>query len=362
MKTPRRTGKPPARKAAPPSKRRTAPRKEAVAATPPKPLQAGGPESKGCKIAFKETPPGRDAQGRLLRRFFQLETLVHAIERAIERQLPPFSRVAEGIEGGAESLRLRLELLREDDFKLVFRLATAGTVGKRAAFILMVAKNAEECAKRATAQWSLMKTLAARAPGLVLAPLQTGTVFLPDRHRRVAHHRDVAVWLGEDLPGYAQIGSNKQHQFVLLSAPPVALSVAETEQVKARLVELAARSFDARERTALDVGSLAAGDLLVRRGGGSVTYLRIGGAKQLMQRATPARVLDGLQNATWNWGHGPFHPIPRDPEMFLGALEKALGKAIAREWVGEYVQKVQQGRVPKRNPEYFVAFEKNLAG
>ena len=167
------------------------------------------------RIAWSGLQLRHDARGKPLKRFYQLETLASATERVLTRNELFLAKGLRSIFGKAKVANMSFELVRENTYKYVFRLRAVDVHGKRAALGYVVAKNSEECGKITEAEHAYLRLIHEGAPGWVAQAHEGGTVFMPDRHRRSTHHREVFAYLMDWRHGYAPVTALRGTQWEL---------------------------------------------------------------------------------------------------------------------------------------------------
>ena len=323
------------------------PRKRAQqpAARPGQPLQ----------VKWSRLGPLVDTRGKPFKRFYQLDTLASAIERLLQTSGNFIQRTLSSEFGPDPVIACAFELFREGRNDLVFRLNVTNTKRSRATLALVVAKNHEECSAIAQTQHQHLQLLYERAPQFVVKPLHGGTLFLPDRHRRVTHGRELYAYVTQWLPSYEVLHVNHRLQCTLGVRPAHTCTKAETETVRAQIVSMAAAAYHPRKRHAIDLAAQRPGSLVARRSPTGGVKLKLTACRKLLTLATPARLLDHILGASWNWTSPPFGLVPADPESFFDALGKGAGPQAARQWIGQYFDHVEAGKLPKRKPAYLEA-------
>jgi hypothetical protein len=311
----------------------------------------------GPRVSWGKFRPMYDYWGNEIKRFYQLETLAGATElymRSWDRFIVPSVR---DVLGGAPLTRLHFELFQEGRFQLIFRLEAVNANRRRATFAFVVAKNHEECSTVAHAEHRHLTTLHERAPGLVVRPYRGGAIFLPDRHRRADVRREVYAYLTQWLDGYDELGIHKNLQFIVNVKPHHLFSAEETERLKVMMIEVIARTYDAADRTCMAMPEIASGDFVVRRGARGALSIRLIACRRIQTRMSPAKLIDQILDAGWDWGGAKLRLMPADPANFLAALTHARGPAEAAAWIRDYARAVRARRIPARRPGFLEALE-----
>lgn len=308
------------------------------------------------KVRWSGFRPFCDYWGNELKRYYQLETLAAAVEwslRGKDRFLLPSVRA---VLGPAPVTSLDFQLFQEGRHQLIFRLHAANARRKRAAFGFVVAKNAQEHSAVARAEHRNLETLHDRAPRFVVRPFRGGNVFLPDRHGRKGHDREVYAYLTEWLAPFHELGVNKDLQFFLNTVKPHTLSRAQTEHVKGLIIEVMARTYRAKEHNAMAAPEIASGDFVATHPDRGPQRLKLIACRALI-RTTPAKYLQTMLSSAWDWGEKTFHLCPEQPETLYAALQRALGAEEARAWIAQHADAVRRGAIPDLLPKYRAALE-----
>lgn len=368
--------KPPARKSSgrKPSPRKPSPKGAAEAPSHPAPKPkaaakssavrkaapgraASRPAGEGPRVGWGKFRPMYDYWGNEIKRFYKLETLAGATElymRSWDRFILPSVK---DVLGHAPVTRLHFELFQEGRFQLIFRLEAVNANRRRATFAFVVAKNHEECSKIAHAEHRHLALLHERAPGLVVRPFRGGAIFLPDRHRRPDVRREVYAYLTQWLEGYDELGIHKNLQFIVNVKPHHLFSAGETDRLKGMMVEIIARTYDPADRTCMAMPEIASGDFVVRRAARGQLFLRLIACRRIQTRMGPAKIIDQMLDAGWDWGGAKLRLMPTDPAVFFEALVRARGAEEAAAWCRDYARAVQARRMPARRPGFLEALE-----
>ena len=290
-----------------------------------------------------------DFWGNEIKRFYQLETLASAVEWMIQTNrdrflLPSIQQVL----GPTPVTSLVFELFQEGKYQLIFRLHAANAKRKEATFAFVVAKHHEEYSRVAQAELGNLHVLHQRAPMAVVKPFRGGRVYLPDRHKRVSHGREIYAYVTQWLSGYHELGVNRNLQFFINTKKPHTFTIAQTEQLKARIVETIVRTFDPAKRDCMELPQVASGDFVVTdpiRGGPRIKLIA---CRRMTPYMTPAKLIHRIVSAKWDWGGRAFRILPVDPGVFFDAIARALDAAAARSWLEQYTKAVKAGRLSEQ--------------
>lgn len=306
----------------------------------------------GPRIRWTGFRPFFDYWGNEIKRFYQLETLASATEYMIEHRDQFIVPSVKTVMGPSPLTSLHFELFQEGRHQLIFRLQAGNTRRKQGAFGFVAAKNAQEHAEVARQEHRILEELHRRAPQFVVRPFRGGKVFLPDRHGRESHGREIYAYITEWLNGYHELGVNRNLQFFLNTLKPHTLSLAQTELLKGQIVEIMARTYDAEKRNAMAVPEIASGDFVVTHPDRGPLRLKLIACRRIVNVSAPARYLHQIATASWEWGDTLFRICPDEPETFFQGLKRAVGAETARLWISQYLSLVRRGTVKDPLPEF----------
>lgn len=290
-----------------------------------------------------------DYWGNEIPRFYQLETLANAVDWTFQLKKDRFilPSVQEAI-GPAPVVSLVFELFQEGRYQLIFRVRALNARRKEGLFALVVAKRADDYSKVAAAEHANLRLLHERAPESVVRPFRGGNIYLPDRRGRVDHGRDVYAYMTQWLAGFHELGVNSDLQFIINVKARHTFTIAQTEALKARMVEIVARTYHPAKHTCMDLPEIASGDFVVTSAGKGVPRLKLIACRRMLRNMTPVKLIDKLAGASWDWGDRSLHLAPEDPEMLFDAIARAAGKDEARAWFRQYLAAIAAGKVKER--------------
>lgn len=359
----------PAKRATGPAKPGAGKRAVAGVLTPPPAKRGAAAPQRQSPVAVKRAPARRsqksglrigwsgfrvmyDYWGNEIPRFYQLDTLASAVEyHFATRDQFIMPTITEGI-GTAPLSNLKLHLFQEGRFQLIFKLSASNTDGRKGAWAFVAAKNHLECSDVARAEHRMLHILHERAPEDIVRPFHSGVLYLPDRHGRKEHGREVFAYMTQWLEGYEELGIHKNLQLMVNVAPHHLFTVAQTEFLKGEMVRIVARTYNAQDQTCMALPEIASGDFVVRVGTRGKLSIRLIACRSMQQRTKPARLIDQMLDAGWDWGGRKYRFIPEEPETFLNALIAARGEQEARAWIIAYVDAVKARRYPRRRPAF----------
>lgn len=293
-----------------------------------------------------------DFWGNEIKRFYKLETLASATEYMISSKrdrwlLPGIQKVL----GPAPVVSLSFELFQEGRYQLIFHLKALNAKRKQAEFAFVAAKQGDEFSRVAMAEHANLIALYRRAPEHIVKPFTGGTIYLPDRYGRVEKGREVYTYLTQWLSNYHELGVARNLQFFINVKTPHTFTIAQTEAVKAQMIDTIVRSYDAEKGECMSMPEIASGDFVVTwpKGRNAIPHIKLIACRKMLRRMTPVKVIDAIAAASWDWGGERLYLIPADPALLYGGFAAALGKEQARSWFEQYVQAVSNRRLRERN-------------
>ncbi|MCX5758804.1 MAG: hypothetical protein NTU83_09935, partial [Candidatus Hydrogenedentes bacterium] len=245
---------------------------------------------------------------------------------------------------------LVFELFQEGKYQLIFRLQAFNAKRKRFVFGFVAAKHEGAYSEVARGEHANLCILHERAPNWVVRPFHGGTIFLPDRHQRKEHGREVFVYLTQWLTGYHELGVNRDLQFFINVAKPHTFTIAQTEELKARMVEIVARTYNAAKGDCMDMPQVASGDFVVTPPAPGPPKLKLIACRRIVRHVTPVKFIHRIVSTTWNWGGKAFRIAPTELSMLLTALTRARGEEEALAWMGQYRAALENGKLPLTEP------------
>jgi hypothetical protein len=315
-------------------------------------------EKPQIKIHWSGFRPLYDFWGNELKRFYQLETLAHAVNGVLEQGGKFITASAQAVLGLTPITSFHFELFQEGRYQLIFRLHTSAGKGRNAVFAFVAAKNHLECSAVARAEHGHLQTLYRRMPEYVVKPYRGGTVYLPDRHRRKEMGRPIYAYLTEWLHGYEELGIAENHQFIINREKRHLFSVAETELLKSMIVTIVARSYDPKTHTMMTIPEIASGDFVVHYKPRAPLRLKLIACRKMLSRVTPGQAVANMLKTAGTWAGKPFRMAPQEPAQFLAGLTAALGEERAAVWIQQYLEGAAAGRFPKHDSAYLEALRR----
>ncbi len=304
---------------------------------------AGRPEAP-LRVRWSSLAPTYDASGKELKRFYSLETFSNAVERMLDTKdllIKPSMRDAFG---AAQISAIKFELVQEKADRFVFKLDCTSSAKRAMSLCLVAAKNHEEFSTSLKSQFQHLQLLHQRDGHGVIAPLRSGNVYLPDRHRRQGRGREVFVYLTRWPSGYQELAVARGPLLIVNDATRQAFSRADTDLVRRSIIETIGRTFDFKSGQAIDVAQLVIGDFVATRPGAGKPRTMLVTCKRLLRRVTPAKFVAQIAGASWPAGNANFRLAPEDPQHLLLGLSTAVGEEEAMRWLKAYAQGIESGR------------------
>ena len=306
-------------------------------------------ERSAPRIRWTGLRPMFDFWGVEIKRFYQLETLARATEWMIQTNSDRFliSSIQQAL-GPSPVISLAFDLFQEGKYQLIFRLRAVNAKRKEGSFAFVVAKHADEYSKVARMELANLQVLYQRAPKFVVKPFRGGHIYLPDRHKRESHGREIYGYVTQWLNGYHELGLNRDLQFIINTQTPHTFTIAQTELLKAQMVEIVARTFHAAKRDCMEMPQVASGDFVVTASAGT-RRLKLIACRRMLPNVNPAKLIHRIISAKWDWGGKVFRLIPVEPEAFFAAFVRAVGVDVAALWFREYADAVRAGRFAEQD-------------
>lgn len=301
------------------------------------------------RVRFENLRPLYDYWGNEIRRYYQLETLAASTDAMIRRGDRFIQPSLRRIMGASPITHMRFSLYQEGYFQLIFRLTATNANRTEATVAFVVAKRAGETSTIAESEHRLLHTLHKRSPEDVVRPLEGGRIMLLGGRRGHEKPRFVYAYITQWADGFRELGVDRDLRFFVNAVPHQPFTAEQTEQLKARLVALIARTYDPVRRECMEMPQIASGDIVVgKTAKQSAPKLKLIACRRMLRNVPPARFLHILASAQWEWGGGLLRLMPSDPALSWAALTDAVGSATAREWAAAYLGAVAAGRYPER--------------
>ncbi|HUW60755.1 MAG TPA: hypothetical protein VMZ06_07080 [Candidatus Bathyarchaeia archaeon] len=290
-----------------------------------------------------------DYWGNEIGRFYKLETLASAVDWSLQTKRDRFliPSIQQAL-GPAPVMSLAFELFQEGRYQLIFRVRAVNTRRKEGTFALVVAKRAEQYSKLAAGEHANLRVIHDRAPDFVVRPFRGGNIYLPDRHGRAEHGRDIYAYVTQWLAGFHELGVNDRLQFIINVKARHTFTIAQTEQLKATIIEILARTYSPKKRDCMDLPEIASGDFVVTAPP-KPPRIKLIACRRMLRNITPVKLLDKIAAASWPWGNTRFYLAPEDPRLLYNAFAHAIGKDVARDTFSQYAAAIDSGKLPERD-------------
>lgn len=309
----------------------------------------------GPRVRWSGLEPLHDAAGRERKRFYKLETLANATEYFIRQRDDFVVPSVHDVLGPAPVAALLFELFLETASKLFFRVRATNANGRQASLAFVAAKNdtpygARLAAERANLGW-LHQRLAqqgVRAPQCILNTLRGGSIYLPDRHGRKGHGREIYAYMAQWPAGFHELGIGKNGCFFVQGLPPQPVTADQTDQIRARMASIVAATYHPQRRDCVDMPVIAEADFLATRPQQGAIRLKLVTCRGILKHMTPARVLHRMAGVCYTWRGRRFPLLPNNPAHLLDELSAVLGADTARHWLTTYRDALVSGRLPEQ--------------
>jgi hypothetical protein len=299
-------------------------------------------------IKFKNLVPMYDFWGTEYKRHYNLETLTSALENQLRTNDRFFAASIKSQLGPAPLKTMSIELCQEGKYQLIFRVKAQNINRKQGTFGLVVAKNNKEYSSLAKKEHALLRILHERVPKCIVEPLKGGLVFMPDRHRRKEHDREIYAYCTTWLNGFHELSIQKNLNLFINVDPKEQFNKKQTEALKRRMVEIVVRTYDPNRRNCMAIPHVGSGDFVVSKPTKTTNpQLKVIACRDMENRISPAQLLRRIIEAEWPWGKSTYQLIPEDPREFIQALTNALGKEDAMDWLSQYRKSVVNKRLPE---------------
>lgn len=298
-------------------------------------------------IKFKNTQPRMDSEGKEIKRFFKIETLTNALAKQIRTNDKFVLSSIRQVLGAVTLKNIDAELIQESKYRLTFRLKIQGEHRKQATFGLVVAKNDKECSEIVKKELSLMHILYERVPKCVVEPLKGGTIFLPDRHRRTDHDRDIYAYMTNWISGFHELAVQSNGNLALKSPRLTRMNAAQTQAAKRRMVEIILRTYDPTRRNAMSIPLVPVAEFIAAKQTKGTPQIKLSACTDMQNRVSPAKMIHRIVSAEWKLGKQVYCLMPADATEFVQALTNALGKEDAIDWLSQYKKALKAKRLPE---------------
>jgi hypothetical protein len=293
------------------------------------------------------TDPKNDAVDESHRRYYKLETFSNAVEKRIRERDRFVHRGLVKLLSGQIPASVSFQFDRESQSDITFRISTVSRSQKRATAFLVAAKSAEEHSAQLGHRVNALEFAYTRAPRSCAKLIVSGSVYLPDRHHRKDQGREIAAYIVSMPPGAHPLRVGRGGRLCAAEPELRLLSVKEDRAIRNRLLELAAKLYDSKQQTTLRLPTLGKNEIYVRRDSGKLVVVAPEG---LRTRLTVPRLIHELVTWELEGPGGPSRVRPNELGDFVGALNNAVGKEVAADWLRRYRKSVMAGKLPSIPP------------
>ncbi len=292
------------------------------------------------------------------KRFFRFETLENAIQGLLRNPECHIMQSIQAVMGREVLTQLSFRIVHESRADLTFKLEAVNAKKKPGHFAFIVAKNDQECTTVVNAKYRRLLQLHQQVPKYTVKPLELGTLYLPDRHRRKENDRDIAAYMTSWPLGFVPLIRHQSGQYAAYEDTVRLLRKVETQQVKMRLSEMLIESYDAMTRECAAIPKANDGNLLVKRDKKTPARVVFVGADLHRIRMSPAKLIGSIVGSEEDANCIPI--LPEEPIKLVEALNNVLGKETAITWISQYVGAADKHKVPTPHPDYLDALRERV--
>src|SRR5690606_35872386 len=102
--------------------------------------------------------------------------------------------------------------------------------------------------------------------------------------------RFIYVYLTQWLQGYHELGVQRDLQFYVNVERPLAFTIAQTEILKRRMVEIIARTYSDETHDCMEMPQIASGDFVVTKPSRGEPRVKLIACRRLLRNMTPAKL------------------------------------------------------------------------
>ena len=139
---------------------------------------------------------------------------------------------------------------------------------------------------------------------------------------------------------------------------PQRLTNAQTEDLKTKMVEIIARTYDPLKRDCMEMPQIASGDFVVTKPTQGPLKLKLIACRRIVNRISPAKLIHLIASTSWDWDGKPFKIVPTEAEGLFDGIVRARGLEEARSWIKAYRNAVLDGNLPEQDVPNKRALEK----
>jgi len=297
------------------------------------------PSDTGIRIAWNESLRFCGPHPETYKRFYKLETLKNAVEKAIgEKDRFLFTGIQKRLAGGAPGV-IKCTLVYEDANRLVFSVFASNRMKKQAVLRLVIAKNHEECSAQLLAEYETLRELHGRAPHYVIEPFAHGVVYLPDRHHRREVNRELFGYMTAESVGMAPLYVASGTQLAPHDTRPLCYSKKDTDKLKLTIIRLAISLYDDAAATGMDPALLYPECIAAPENGKSADRILLLQCRQIRKRFYRHKLIHNLLFGFLKTGAKVMPLAPVYPGDFLDALCAVVPHETAKAWCSAFLEK-----------------------
>jgi hypothetical protein len=320
-------------------------RRTAITRGAAKPTGRGRPRFGETRIKWANIRPLSQSAGEDVRRFYRIESLASGVEVLLQGRDAFIKPSIQQVLGPAPLAVLSFELVQETKYALTFRLRASNSKRKQGSFAFVAAKQHGGFSDILEEGRKNLHLLHKRAENLVVKPFLGGTVRLPDAKKSSEKDRKVYCCLTQWLGGLVPLGLGADAQFTLETAPPEAFSREDTDYLKARIVELVARTYDPAQQRCMETPQIPLGDFMASKPKRGAPRLKLIGCRRILSNVSPERMIHMCASATNDADDRSFSLAPEDPRLIHDGLARAVGREKAAHWMRAYAAALARGEL-----------------
>jgi len=300
------------------------------------------------RTRWLEAPSVLHLGARAPRRFYQLETLGSGVKAVLGQREIGLLHTAHHILGPAAINTLQCELVRENDYALIFKVRAGNVRKKTGHFMLVAAKSHREHAPLLVNDSQALRAMRERVKSGVLDEHYFATVFLPEKHHRSeGPGRKIPIacraWPGDYLP----LGVHRNGQLMLLEGDKPVTTKAETEDFLVAFHRLMLGLYDPLRRNGPDLNHVNITDFGAKRVKGKLLPMLMRASALRRGIAAPRYVAD-LLRLQFKYGDARRLSAPEDPEAFYSAVLETMGEDLGTTALRRAVKQLRES--PSRRP------------
>ncbi len=267
-----------------------------------------------------------DFWGQPFRRWLQDTDLRAAIGRLLDVNGPFYeslSMLAGRAVPPSEVAAVDVALFQEGAFQYVFRVRASLRGKKRFQLGLLVAKNDEGATRTAREEYRNLVHLHDRFPAWCVHPLMSAHLRIPVRGG--SKPARVFGYFSQWLAGHHELGVQENLNFYINEEPFYAFDRAESDRIKAWILEHLFSAYDPKSRSAPAPPQIGSGDFVIARPRRNRPLdLRLIACRRIVHDITPYGCLKLYLGYHGPWGEKTFHFLPRDPKRLASAIHAGL--------------------------------------